>query len=759
MGSTCLVTYTPATNFFGNATFKYRVLIADAIYGSSILSSAKTVTLNVFPRPHGTGLPGTVSAVQKSAKTVTFKSTPWTDFKTGTKLGYSHAGARFASRLKITDFNNTLIQLPNATCNEGICYLTCDPANGDCNLTVSPVGDYFGTTSFRYTVFTRNPVTNEEVESQSSANVNIQFYPLPVPTALMNKRIPESAPRKVRIALGTGLGYTQDYNEPASSVDIVSGSIKNGSLTAFSCSSSTVSTDPNYGVCEATFTPTEGYIGTDAGFRYRVTVRGLQSTLEGEYRLEIYPVPKPRDISFMAVQNDALDTTKNYVDIILKRGTLSGGAWTPVDAAYSHAYNQPVNSVFVLGVDSSQGTLTPFTCDINSADGRCTARFTPADDFYGNVNINYLLRSDEVPDYETPFKRISIEVYPKPVASGLNLFARENTDEVFQISHGSGYSHPYGHRASTVQLEGSPANGLVLNNDILCEASGTGICSGVFKPSTNYFGNASFDYRVSIVKMDTLRSLPITLTSHPAGVQFNVRPRPRTTGRSLAVVEGTQVIIPLDIGAAVDKKGYTHPIPADFSGAQISTSNVTNGTVIPETECTLAGLCEMRFIPSTETFYGPAQFTYNVGVNDTVMGDVVESSPIDPSDLRTERVEIDYRPKPKGTGKTLNIIAQATNISPYPFTNTFEIKWSDGYTYPAAYPRDSIVFSVVPGSESKGTVSAINCVDILQVQGCCVRRKTCCGSGNKWLHKIRLGTRQYGCPPAALSSESELERC
>lgn|GEM_PF-791046 len=621
---TCTATVQGTANFFGSASFKFRVT-ANGLQSNEATANVTVTNVNDAPVASGISTPSSIN--EDSATSVT--------------IGYSDVDQELATACALSDGSN--LQL-------GSC--SCDGA-GVCTATLTSTLNYNGSASFKYTVtvgsdttaattsnITVNPVDDAPVATVGStpttfdediatiitlAYTDVENDPATTCTVSSLNNVTASTSCQCSLGVCTvGITSVLNYNGSASfAYTVTANSLPSNSRTvnltlnpvddapvganfapaafnedqespaitlqysdvesddATSCAISnlsnvteTTSCSCTNGDCTVKVTGTSNYFGP-ASFSFTVTANGKTSTVKTA-TLSISNVddaPVSQNITGISAAEDATSIQTNLV-------------YTDIES------DQATTCTATAG----DGNVTISNCACTS--GTCTVTYTTALNFYGNTSILYRVTANGAQSNEST---ISINITPvddAPVADAPTLPSPFNEDTIYAIT--LPYTDVEGHTASSCSIAPSISN-LTVTTPCACSS---GTCTVSIRGTTDYFGSASFSLTVTANSLtSSSRSVPITITN------INDVPVATTISYSGNIDEDIPKLVTLN---------YT-----DVDGELAHTCAISNLVNITAGACSCngSGVCTAT-ITSTSNYYGAASLDFNVSTGSDTSANV-----------------------------------------------------------------------------------------------------------------------------------------
>lgn len=533
--------------------------------------------------------------------------------------GYTHVESALATKIEITEVTNLTNSLGETSCN----------GSGECSLTLSPVtGNFadvgggkdpnnsnpYGWASFRYRVMT--PVDGVDIWSPEEYGY-VYFRALPLAQDI-SFVMQQFANEPIEIDQGVGIGYTHPEDFHAIALSRVGPAPDKGAVSSFSCE--TNSGQPDFKKCTASFTsPANDDFGVTS-FQYVVTVNdpvlGTSITsLPATITVDI----RPRPITTGLSTNLGLFENSSSIPVSIDLGTI------PQQRGYYHPnsieaqYDQHPTAINL--VSSPSGAIGSFDgsfiCSTSGSKG-CEADFTPATNNFGTTSFDYKVT---VADLElttvTSQSTSNIVIDVRPTVKPQNLSyttnaifkAIENTPLNWTIQSGANQGYDY---SSDVKYDGARSTITITpsgetNGSVGSSSCSSGVCSGVFNPTTNFSGAASFQYVLGWTDSAVNLESNSRVTA-PATVTIDVYPKPFANDQTIYTVQGTTVPFSIARGTGA---GYTHGRGDD--AVAIDVIGVTSGSSIDGSDFTcVSGTCS-------------ASFTPNIGFFTTTEGDATQA--------------------------------------------------------------------------------------------------------------------------------------
>ncbi|MGC5702607.1 tandem-95 repeat protein [Pseudomonas sp. NFXW11] len=532
--STGAYTYTPTLDYHGSDSFS--VTISDG-HGATLQS---TVSMTVTP---------VTDIANDSASTI--ENAPIT-INVLANDSFQNSG-RYISQINGTAITQgTPLAVSNGTVT----------LRADGTLYFQPSSNYYGSTSFTYTV--------------SSGGVNETATVTVAVDALPQQQDPGVAGQTFNPGTGNySASTTQDvaYNGQVSATD------PDGNTLTYSLvgqpGHGTVSLNASTGAY--TYTPTLDYHGSDS---FTVAVSDAQgATVQSSVSMTVTPVTD--------IANDSASTIENAPVTI---NVLANDSFQNSGRYISQINGTAITQGTPLAV--SNGTVTL------QADG--TLYFQPSSNYYGSTSFTYTVSSGGV--NETATVTVAVDALPQqqdPGVAGQSLnpstgnYSATTTQDVTYNGQVSA-SDPDGNTL-TYSLAGQPGHGTVSLN------ASTGAYT--YTPTLDYHGSDNFTVAISDGHGATVQS----------SVSMTVTPVTDIANDSASTIENT----PIDIEVlANDSFQNSERYISQINGTAITQGTplaVSNGTV------TLQADGSLYFQPTTH-YYGNTSFTYTVnsgGVNET----------------------------------------------------------------------------------------------------------------------------------------------
>jgi alpha-tubulin suppressor-like RCC1 family protein len=712
---TCIATYRPQAGVGGINSFWFRVKVSGptgmaTTLKDQLISEQKQYSIKIHPKPVATKLE---LAVLENSEPNAFNFTLNRGFThefsaPATSIDFLNAQLLSANKVQVNTTTDRGTAQGLFTCLAGECSMSC--SSGNCGGVFTPkAGVYSNTTqtlfgceaagancpSLTYKATVR---TEGGLLAQSQNTGTLRFNVRPVPRASGSPvSLVAAEGDSVNIRLKNNAGYSHPFYGATSAAKTA---VANGDISSsFACA--TVGGEE--GVCDATFIPSAAWHPTSldkfASVSYKVTVvdptvkdpgsgnlatvGSIQSSDVGTVQIEYRPRPVPTVVSSKIVQDTASVQTIN------------------INAGYTHEYNLkatkliiPPNSQSHLEVD---GCTYSTGCEIACVNGLCSVSYVPQAGYSGTASFLYeVVVSDSA---FTPAKDLkslttgtaTIDVRPKPTANNLTLVSAFETPIVIKLMPSSGYSHPLSYKAKSITLTTPVANGAITSPfvcDTLVGSPGYGTCTGTLTPSNSFFGDSTFSYFVTV--NDPV--LGADINSLPATVTVKVRPKPVATGlvSTFTTWENSNRTLVIANGPLVAKAGYYYPNAVDPqydvqpSAILIDSALSTIGSLGAFTCSTGAApnACQ-SLLTVQNNVYGASSFTYRVRIQDSVLGQNVDSNPAS--------IDVDVRPiiRAYDTTYTNNVSLKAvenTNLS-WQISNSAP----QGYTYPTQASYASVL--------------------------------------------------------------------
>ncbi len=740
-GGACPLTLTPiATAFadvvgkttnagktFGWAEVTYQVLVpvdtVNPVATINIWSTPATAYVYYYPKPRAAAKLDIV-AIENTDKSVRLAlNTGLTHDldRAPASIIFTNGGGDGASRVftnKASPFGGIVGQGSSAVaCVGDDCTLSC--VAGSCDGTFVGATDHYSTTSavdngcdaggtncptINYKVSIQTPESGIAVsDSTGTLKVNVRKRPR-ANTAVINMMAAEGEDHTVVLRRGANATDKEYWHPYYDGKSIRLASETHGLTTAFVCASG--------GDCTATFDPTNSFAPTaadhDAVLSYFVTVNdptkanpGVNNDIVGDLEaptsgtVKIEYRPKPKTTSFLGAVKQNVTVAK---DFIIARGD-----------GYTHTYDHNAKKIVIVGgswqlskLESigscSQATDCVISCAVN---GQCTVPVKPANGYSGDATFQYNIVTEDAAFSPTPRELTSptagtatIKVRPLPVANALSAAFAENTDysaKIHLVGVPVGYAralaaadNDFGKGAVSITVTGETAGTIfgAPSCDITVGSPTYGTCTVVFRPTTDYHGAASFDFKVTIDDS----YLGESIVSNLATFTLDVRPIPianglaatwaireNDAGQTLSISRGTSL---------GDLKGYYLDNSYDVHPQSIvldSPALDSNLGALSGFGCTTTGgtkKCDATFVPVANQI-GTSSFGYKVRVVDQVMGTPFTSN--------VDTIDVAVRPVPVGQD-----LSHATNRHFKAIEGT-DLDWQiangadQGYTFPASY--------------------------------------------------------------------------
>jgi len=321
---------------------------------------------------------------------------------------------------------------------------------------------------------------------------------------------------------------------------------------------------------------------------------------------------------------------------------------------YTHLENSPASAILIREEDKQLegGTLTEFACDTST--GKCTATFQPAVDFEGTASFKYFVTDNQEPEkYSSPSSgTVNIHIRPRAYSNDKYFgFAQERpgdsqfpagdvadwtqqftegTEQNITLSRGSyptngaevvWHSFDYAHienKPATTLIASDFTNGTIGGTGVTCASgvctvncaadgdSNADTCKFKFMPTTGYFGNAEFNYKLTFADEPETPQKKITLGYKP-------RPVLSATALQVSEIQGAQTTITLDFNADTSGEyGYSHPW--NWKASQINLTELTNLSTVGTPTCNSStGTCTV-VVQHSGNGLDNASFKYNVTV-------------------------------------------------------------------------------------------------------------------------------------------------
>ena len=605
----CSGVFTPNNGVQGDAKFKFKLAITDTNLplGLRTYETAEaTATVDVYPLP-----------VANDTQFYTVQNNPVTvSLARGTALGYTHLRNHNMTSLNVLSFNHTAgVANSDFTCTNGTCSATFTPTTGFYSASAGTVD----AASFSYVPTVTEPgASPRSAAAASSATARITVYPYSVPSTTSLVDIPawETEARPITLSLGSGLGYTHPWNDPATGINVLS-TTAGSTTSSFSCNVS--------GDCTANFTPLGGTFGSNAAsftYKTRTTYNSLatpivESVATGTASFNVRPLPKvsapitvktPENAALIG-QTIGLNAGYTYAESSLR--SINKIELRHPGNVYNHA---------TCNGGCGQYTCTTGTCSLPQIDLE-----TDWDRVDGLAKLEYrVLVSDEnfaagSRDKWSNWGTLNLEILPR--ARGTHVEKTdgiEASDYSLNIGLGTGYTHTESALATKIEIVGSTnISGLTPGTQINCTA---GSCPLTLTPiSTTFaaisgkplandtYGWAEVRYKV-LVPVD---SQNIWSTQGDAYVYFRPIPKPDSVTVTTAI---ENEVFPVSIrlkGANGCVSGCGYAQPEGGKATAISVSNPT-ATVQGTPACVAAtGVCTVNFLSATA---GDFTFNYKVTV-------------------------------------------------------------------------------------------------------------------------------------------------
>ena len=730
----CNAQFTPANNYYSTsetdtAGFDFYVFVhkdgvpldtvgvcPDGITGLPLVSSKKSsVNINVRPIPVATGL----TVVNKQAESFVV------ELRHGDGLGYKDratpirpaSGAAFVSSVSSSTVG-TFTSWDCAT-EVGVCRSTFTPAGTDVNA-------FFGDAEISYVVYMYDPMTAITVESDPG-KLRLRVRPRPIGSVVTSAtKQGQNHPLVLSTSPTVPPVYTHPFNYKAYRVEtrgVVNGLVKDASNNdGFSCSPS--------GLCESFFRPSQTsgdyYWGTDARFEYRVVVNDpiLAAANSGvgdvegfwkTYNIDYRPVAEPTGLvgNVFVREGGTTQVHLNWGSKAEKKGYAHGGP----------SFHLPAYSVTATPLAGFLGNIGLFSC--NSSTETCSATYTApiSGTTYGTSEFSYRLSVNDpilgiLDSYTT--QKIQVQVKPAPKTMDKSVKGVQNAIKNIVLSPGSGYTYPVDFLSSLVDPKliaepiGTAIGGTI--SAFSCNA-GTGFCTATFNPSTDYTGEASFQFRVRVFDPDLGE-----LTSNISTYKIDYYPSPvaiplvRTTKNHILGIEGsakTFSFLPAKIGtegfpvfcvsnhASLNlPHGYKHPLCSPAVEILIDPESQTNALVTAPFTCDTQGVCTGTVTPNAIVEsnaswkgYGFASFMYRVRINPEYLA-TETLTPAEIANLTSlpAQVEVEYVPLPKT--RDLDLWAVEDYQTTYAIDKCDDSLIADcnkGYVHGYNYPASSMI--------------------------------------------------------------------
>ncbi len=687
---TCSAQYTPEVGFIGSLTpnLDYTVTVEDLDYtlrADHLISSLpKDIDIDVRPVPKGSGLTYVVRENTDFAPS----SINLIIADTGTKIGYTHAYGDKAHTVNLvkTDANidpGGVGVLGDLTCTNGSCQTSYASTAGN----AANYG-YYGTLNFTYTVTTNDAFLGDITSYPKTLALKVK--PLPRTVDLGNStaggrlRVNEDTPRTFNLGLqgsGQPFSYTHQGGLKAKSIILQAYDPgQNGAIAEVSSTAPTGSCNATTGICQITFSPKIAYEG-NAYVDYQVVVFDPdlgQDVVSNISRIWIDVYPRPRGTERHAY---VLANGVQPIQLKLRTGLLlDESAYVIKDRlGYTHRRDDPAENVLAFtSPPANRGSVGLFACtvDSNHADYTiCKADYT-AKDFDAGITEDIFKYTVQVGGLVSSPADFHIEVRPTIVPTDFNLVIVENTPITIDFDLNGRYTHPLsaeGIVAKRIEIVNTPNKGTPVVLDIgtgaenPCDVSG--LCQITFTPDTDYYTpdsdltEAHFEYRM--INYDP--ELNAEVASKTARVNINVRPRPKIWDKEMAQVQGVDATYDFSPAGV----GYLYPVNNQNGKKYVEKIHVITGTIehgaifAPSAaiepggaNCNGAtGICSVTFRAAVagEPYFhqtDKARYNYKVSVYDDYLKDFLYS------DIKT--LTIDFRPRPRGTGKTVAMWQRST---------------------------------------------------------------------------------------------------
>jgi hypothetical protein len=625
---TCTASVQSTTNFFGSASFKFRVT-ANGLQSNEATANVTVNNVNDAPTATGVSTPNAIN--EDSATNVT--------------LGYTDVDQELATACALSDGTN--LQLGSCSCN----------GSGVCTATLTSTSNYNGSASFKYTV-----TVGIDTTAATTSNITVNAVDdAPVTTI-------GSTPTTFNedVATVITLAYSDIENDLATSCSV---STLNNVQESTACSCTVL------GVCTVGITGTLNYNGA-ASFTYTVTANSLPSdsrtvnlTLnavdDAPVGANFSPSAFNEDteapaitLQYSDVENDVATScaissltnvtettacsctsgvctvkvtgTSNYYGAASFNFTVTANGKTSIAKTATLSItnvDDPPVSQNITGVTAAEDATSiqtnlvysdiesdlAATCSATAGDanvtvgscsctlaGVCTVTYTTALNFNGSTSVLYRVTANGAQSNESTISITISAVDDAPVADAPTLPSPFNEDTTYEIT--LPYTDVEAHTAASCAT--SDLSNVSVTTACAC-ASGT--CTVSIRGTSNFFGSASFKFTVTANSLTSAtRSVPITI------INVNDVPIATTITYNGNIDEDVAELVTLL---------YTDADSELATACSLSSLvNVTAGSC----SCNGSGVCSVT-ITSTSNYFGSASFDYNVTTGTDTSANVTAS--------------------------------------------------------------------------------------------------------------------------------------
>jgi hypothetical protein len=495
----------------------------------------------------------TANGLTSVSKTVSFTIAAVDDAPVANDIGPISMNEDIASQITL-DYddveNHSATACAVTPSNANITVTTaCACTAGVCRVGITGALNYNGAAEFSYTVTANTLTSNSATATLSIAAVD----DAPVAVNITVPDFDEEAVSTISLAINTA--YTDVESDPATSCSITATS-KVSVSTACSCST---------GTCTVGVTGSLNQYGA-ASVSFRVQSNGLQSNTA----IASFNLTQVNDLPV------ATNTSANMSEDVASLITLT----------YQDVDDQIATSCSVSNLDSNINVSTACACD---GFGVCKVGILGDMNYFGAATFDFnVTTGSDTSNNATASLNIQA-VDDAPVAADITPAAfNEDTASNITLS----YSDVESHAATSCAIIATTN----ITVDTAC-ACVTGVCTVGVKGTLNYFGAASFTYRVTANSLQS-NTATASLTINPV----DDAPVANNFTHSGTILEETEGIVTLQ---------YT-----DVESDQATTCSVTpssNITVSSACSCT-SGVCTVG-VTGVSNFFGSTNFTFSVVAN------------------------------------------------------------------------------------------------------------------------------------------------
>ena len=692
----CSFVYVPDATVFGVDTLTYSISISDPLLGGEQISAQSgQIKIDIRPKPHTKQVVGPMVYENVSGnangegRDISIKiDEDYTYVYQDQTSQFDTLQLTVSSPSKGRFFDGTsLVTSHTVTC-------TTDKT---CKVRYVPDSDQTGTAEFTYQIKLRDKVLNQTLVSPETTKVSLDIFPAPTCT---DQTVQVNQYSNASLTLSKGAGWNHARNGYPAIDAFRDGTPQNGDLTStdkrFSCLN---------GTCIATFAPSDpgfysqtpdnanhkGQIFFKVGVIGDAALGTLYSKAACSYAVTFYPFPVTHERANIA----RFEGTS--VQYLAELGDFYSHPWgTKADRlrVVANTHLAPINGQVVTQDDGSAlDASSEAAC--NQDTGTCAVRFVvnPSNKQYGitncdaatasvtmRVRVGGLWSNSTASSKNESGSKFCLNVRPQPVLDSNKSFAVREGSSIpasdFRIKENSGYksagvSFTFPDCKSWRLPLLNPAGQVYTTplGSVTITGAGTDTSKSPVECAASYsstgYGTDNIAYTMTLtdrVLGDIEYKLPLiaTLGYEYPRLLVDVRPKPRTTGKTLFLVENAAGFtaaqsIPFSKQAWADsagKNGYRHPYDngnGSYSASAIATSGVSGGTV-EATGCNVeTGVCEVQFRPNNDlTGANAAQFDYTITVQDPNLNP--SAFPYNINDLIASdagRTVISIKPRPR----------------------------------------------------------------------------------------------------------------